>query len=174
VALRRSSPPQALDVLVGMVMPAMHIGIPDSFPPLDDDDLLSMRKGIELFALFIDVVPHKYPADDEGFLRSIPNEDLSTPYRDKTQLDIGRGDWVIIDPKRFKQMLLEFDSKRLLDKYDEFIKYVRANPKAPRRRDDGRMLAETVARGLLDLKACVVAASKPGHSLVFRMLPPPV
>ena len=70
-------------------------------------------------------------------------------------------------------MLSGYDSKRLLDKYDEFVRYVRANPKAPRRRDDGRMLAETVARAVGDIRACVAMASKQNHALVFRMLPPP-
>jgi hypothetical protein len=173
VGLRRTTAPVAIDVLEQFVLPAMHIGLPDKFPPLDDDDLASLRKGIEYFAFFVDVVPHKYQADDEGFLGCIPHESMSTPYGDRTNLEIGKGDWVIIDPKPFKEMLLEFDSKRLLDTYDEFIKFVRQNPRAPRRRDDGRMLAETVARSLADLRASVVAASKDGHALVFRLLPPP-
>src|SRR5690606_24345359 len=72
VGLRRTSAPLAMDVLERYVIPAMHIGIPDRFPPLDDDDLAALRKGIELFALFVDVIPHKYQADDEGFLGAIP------------------------------------------------------------------------------------------------------
>lgn len=173
VGLRRATGPLAIDVMEKFVLPAMHIGIPDEFPPLDDDDLGSLRQGIELFALFVDIVPHKYQADDQGFLGSIPQQDLGSPYREKTQLDVGKGDWVIVDPRNFKHMLLEFDTKRMLEKYDQFVQYVRANPKAPRRRDDGRMLVETVARALADLKACVLASSKEGHSLIFRMLPPP-
>jgi hypothetical protein len=173
IGLRRATAPLAIDVIEQFVLPALHIGIPDQFPPLDDDDMAPLRQGAELFALFVDVVPHKHQAADDGFLGSIPREDLASPYRDRTQLDIGKGDWVIINPRHFKQMLIEFDSKRMLDKYDEFVKYVRANPKAPRRRDDGRMLVETVARALADLKACVLASSKEGHSLLFRLLPPP-
>jgi hypothetical protein len=172
VALERTAAPVAMDILESMVMPAMHIGIPDSFPPLDDDDLASLRKGVELFALFVEVVPHKHQADDEGFLKAIPHEDLSTPYGDRTNLEVGKGDWVIVNPSRFKEMLLEFDSKRLLEKYDEFVAYVAADSRAPRRRDDGRMLAETVAKALADLRACVVAAAKDDHTLLFRMLPP--
>jgi hypothetical protein len=173
IGLRRASAPIAIDVMEKYVLPTMHIGIPDKFPPLDADDLLAMRKGIEMYALYVDVVPHKHQADDQGFLSAIPHDQLSTPYGDRTELEIAKGDWVIVDPKNFKRMLLEFDSKRLLAKYDDFIKYVRSNPKAPRRRDDGRMLAETVAKSLADMKACVVASSKDGHSLLFRMLPPP-
>jgi hypothetical protein len=69
-------------------------------------------------------------------------------------------------------MLTEFDPKRLLDKFDEFNKYVAANPDAPRRRDDGRYLAEVVARALADLKQVVGVAAQNKDALVFRLLPP--
>ncbi|MEM9488204.1 MAG: hypothetical protein AAGC55_03610, partial [Myxococcota bacterium] len=173
VALRRTSQPLAVDIIEKYVLPTMHIGLPDKFPPLDDDDLAAMRKGIEIYALFVDIVPHKYQAFDGGLLGVIHDEDLATPYGDRNKLEVGRGDWVIVNPKRFKEMLLEFESKRLLEKYDQFVAYLRSNPKVPRRRDDGRMMAEKVARSLADFKASVVAASKDGHSLLFRMLPPP-
>jgi hypothetical protein len=163
----------AMDILEKMVIPAVHVGIPDSFPPLDDDDLNNLRQGLDLFASFVDVVPHKYQADDEGFLGAIAHDELGTPYADRNKLEVGRGDWVVVNTKRFKEMLLEFDSGRLLAKFDEYVTYVRSNPKAPRRRDDGRYLAEAATRALGELKACVTAASKDGHALVFRLLPPP-
>jgi hypothetical protein len=53
------------------------------------------------------------------------------------------------------------------------VQYVSSNPKAPRRRDDGRFLAETVISGLGDFRACVAAAAKNNHALMFRLLPPP-
>lgn len=173
LALKRTTNPLAIDIIEKYVLPTMHIGFPDRFPPLDSDDLTLLRKGMELYAFFVEIVPHKYQADDEGFLGVIPNENLSSPYGDQTKLEVGRGDWVIVDPKPFKEMLLQFDTARLLEKYDQFVKYVRSNPKAPRRRNDGRHLAEQVAKGIADLKAAVVASSKEGHALLFRMLPPP-
>jgi hypothetical protein len=172
VGLRRTSMPLAVDVIEQFVLPAAHMGVPEQFPPLDDDDLTNLRKGIELFAFFVDVVPYKHAARDGGFLGSIPQEELSSPYRDQTSVDVGKGDWIVVDPKRFKGMLLDIDSKRMLAKYDEFVKYVYSNPQAPRRRDDGRFLAETVVGGLADFRACVVAAAKNDHALMFRLLPP--
>jgi hypothetical protein len=173
VALRRATAPIAIDILERVVMPAMHVGVPEKFPPLDADDLATLRKGIELFAFFVDVVPHKFQADDEGFLGTIPNEQLATPYADRSVLEIGKGDWVIINPGHFVQMLSEFDPQRLLDKYDEFVKYLATVPDAPRRRDDGRMLAETAVRALADLKQCVITAAQNKDALLFRLLPPP-
>ena len=173
VGLRRATGPVAIDILERVVMPALHVGVPDKFPPLDDDDLSNLRKGIEMFAFFVEVIPHKFQADDEGFLGTIPHEQLTTPYADRNVLEIGKGDWVVVNPVHFLPMLQEFDPQKLLDKYDEFVKYVGSLPDAPRRRDDGRMLAETAVRALADLKATVAVAAQNQDALLFRLLPPP-
>ncbi|MBA3396387.1 MAG: OmpA family protein [Deltaproteobacteria bacterium] len=173
VALRRATAPVAIDILERVVMPAMHVGMPEKFPPLDEDDLANLRKGTELFAFFVEVVPHKFQADDEGFLGTIPHEQLTTPYSDRNVLEIGKGDWVVVNPAHFVPMLNEYDPQKLLDKYDDFVKYLRSIPEAPNRRDDGRMLAETAIRALADLKQCVAIAAQNQDALLFRLLPPP-
>lgn len=173
VGLRRATAPVAIDILERVVMPALHVGIPDKFPPLDEDDLGNLRKGIELFAFFVEVIPHKFQADDEGFLGTIPHDQLTTPYADRNTLEIGKGDWVVINPQHFLPMLADLDPNKLLEKYDEFVQYLGSIPDAPRRRDDGRMLAETAIRALADLKACVATAAQNKDALLFRLLPPP-
>ncbi len=173
VALRRATAPVAIDILERVVMPALHVGMPEKFPPLDEDDFGNLRKGIELFAFFVEVVPHKYQADDEGFLATIPHEQLTTPYADRNVLEIGKGDWVVVNPAHFIPMLTEFDPDKMLTKYDEFVTYLRGMPDAPQRRDDGRMLAETAVRALADLKQCVGTAAQNNDALLFRLLPPP-
>ncbi|MBX3155974.1 MAG: hypothetical protein KF773_08240 [Deltaproteobacteria bacterium] len=173
VALRRATAPVAIDILERVVMPALHVGVPEKFPPLDDDDLGNLRKGVELFAFFVEVNPHKFQADDEGFLGTIPHEQLTTPYADRDVLEIGKGDWVVVNPAHFVPMLEGLDPQALLDKYDEFVKYIGSIPDAPRRRDDGRILAETAIRALADLQQCVVTAAQNQDALLFRLLPPP-
>jgi hypothetical protein len=173
VALRRTTQPVAMDILESLVMPTIHIGLPEEFPELDEDDISRLHKGIEFFALFVDIVPHKFQAWDDGFLGTIPNEDLATPYRDKTKLEVGKGDWVIVNPQRFVEMMADYSPDKLLERYDVFIKHINDDENAPRRRDDGRMLAETVARSLADVKGCVDLSAEDGHVLMFRLLPPP-
>ena len=173
IGLRRATAPVAIDILERVVMPALHVGIPEQFPPLDEDDLGNLRKGIELFAFFVEVVPHKFQADDEGFLGTIPHDQLTTPYADRNTLEIGKGDWGVVNPSHFAPMLRDLDPQKLLDKYDEFVKYLATIPDAPRRRDDGRMLAETAIRALADLKQCVATAAQNKDALLFRLLPPP-
>jgi outer membrane protein OmpA-like peptidoglycan-associated protein len=173
IALRHATQPIAIDILERIVMPALHVGMPDKFPPLDEDDIANLRKGIELFAFFTEVMPHKFQADDEGFLGTIPHDQLTTPYADRNTLEIGKGDWVVVNPAHFVPMLTEFDPQKFLEKYDEFVKYVRSIPDAPTRRDDGRMLAETAIRALADLKMCVAVCAQNKDALLFRLLPPP-
>jgi hypothetical protein len=173
VGLRRATQPVAIDILERVVMPALHVGVPDKFPPLDEDDLGNLRKGIELFAFFVEVIPHKFQADDEGFLGTIPHEQLTTPYADRNTLEIGKGDWVVVNPAHFLPMFQGMDPEKLLEKYDEFVKYLATIPDAPRRRDDGRMLAETAIRALAELKECVAVAAQNKDALLFRLLPPP-
>lgn len=173
VALRRATAPLAIDILERVVVPTLHVGVPDTFPPLDEDDLGNLRRGVELFAFFVEIVPHKFAADDEGFLGSIPHEHLSTPYADRTVLEVGKGDWIVVNPAHFMPMLVDLDPQKLLEKYDEFVQYLASVPDAPRRRDDGRLLAETAVRAIADFKACVAAAAQHQDALIFRILPPP-
>jgi hypothetical protein len=154
-------------------MPALHVGVPEKFPPLDADDIGNLNKGIEMFAFFVEVNPHKFQADDEGFLATIPHDQLTTPYADRNVLEIGKGDWVVVNPSHFIPMLKDFEPQALLEKFDEFVTYVKTIPEAPNRRDDGRMLAETAVRALADLKICVATAAQNNDALLFRLLPPP-
>ena len=173
VGLRRTTAPVAIDILERVVMPALHVGVPETFPPLDDDDFANLRKGTELFAFFVEVIPHKFQADDEGFLGTIPHDQLTTPYADRSTLEIGKGDWVVVNPSHFVPMFRDMEPQKLLDKYDEFVKYLASLAEAPRRRDDGRLLAETAVRALADLKQCVATATQNQDALLFRLLPPP-
>lgn len=173
VAMKRATAPIAVDVLEKVVLPAAHVGTPDKFPPLGDDDVMNIRKGMELFAVFVDVCPYVHPAEEGGFLNEFSPKDMSTPYPDRHNLEIGKGDWVALNPARLRPLLEKFDPKRLLATYDRFLKYLEDQPNVPRLRETGRPLAETAARALADLRACVLAAGEPGSALVFRLLPPP-
>jgi hypothetical protein len=172
VAMRRVTAPIAVDILEKVVLPALHLGIPDKFPPLGDDDLANLKKGIDLFALYVDVVPYAHEAEDGGFLGTFSPKELGTPYPDRNNLEVGKGDWLLVNPQRLRPMLAHLDAKKMIEKFDKFVEYVRQQPGVPRIADTGRGLAETAGRALLDLKAAVDAVGQ-GCALVFRLLPPP-
>jgi hypothetical protein len=172
-SMRRVTGPIAVDVLEKLVLPALHMGAPDKFPPLGEDDVEQVQKGNDLFAVMVDVVPFAHQAEEGGFLGTFAPTDLGTPYPDRNDLQIGKGDWVMVNPARLKPLLDGFDPRKLLASYEAFVTYLHAQPGVPRVKDIPRGLAETSARALAELKACVVAAAPQGSALVFRLLPPP-
>jgi hypothetical protein len=173
VALRRATAPVAIDIMEKVVLPALHMGVPDKFPPLGADDIDGLKKGTDLFAVMVDVVPYAHAAEEGGFLGAFKTEDMSTPYPDRRDLELGRGDWVAVNPGRLRPMLDRFDANRFLLAFEKFVQYVGAQPGVPRIADASRALAESSARAILDIKAAVQAAAGEGKVLVFRMLPPP-
>ncbi len=172
-SMKRVTGPLAVDVLEKLVLPALHMGAPDKFPPLGDDDVEQVKKGNDLFAVMVDVVPFAHQAEEGGFLGTFAPTDLGTPYPDRSDLQIGKGDWVMVNPARLKPLIEHFDPQKLLTSFEKFVGYVHAQPGVPRAKDVSRGLAETAARALAELKACVVAAAPQGSALVFRLLPPP-
>jgi hypothetical protein len=173
LAMRRATAPLAVDLVEKLVMPALHMGVPDKFPPLGDDDVTNIKGGADLFAVMVDVVPFKHQAQEGGFMGTFAPADLGTPYADRENLEIGRGDWVAVNPARVVNLVRDFDPQRLVTAFDRFVAYVRQQPGVPRIADPGRGLAETVARAIAELKTCVGAATQPNYALVFRLLPPP-
>ncbi len=172
VGLKRATAPVAIDVLEKIVMPAVHMGVPDKFPPLGDDDLEAIKKGTDLFAVMVDVVPFAHQAQEGGFLGSFTPEDMTTPYPDRANLELGKGDWVGINAARLRPMLEKFDGNKLLLAFERFVEYVGKQPGVPRLGEINRALAETTAGAVLDLRAALVATVE-GSMLVFRLLPPP-
>jgi hypothetical protein len=170
--MRRATAPIAIDILEKIVLPALHMGIPDQFPPLGEDDLDNIRKGTDLFAVMVDVVPFTHPAPENGFLGSFAPEDMMTPYADRQNLELGKGDWVAINAARIRPILDKFDPNRLLLAFEKFVDYVGKQPGVPRLGEVPRALAETTARAILDLRSALGGLGE-GMMLVFRLLPPP-
>jgi hypothetical protein len=172
VGLKRATAPVAVDILEKIVLPALHMGIPDKFPPLGDDDLASLKKGTDLFAVMVDVVPFQHQSQEGGFLGAFSAEDMTTPYADRGNLELGKGDWVGINATRLRPMLEKLDPNKLLLSFERFVDYVAKQPGVPRLGEVGRALAESTARCLMDLRAAIGALGE-GKLLVFRLLPPP-
>ena len=171
-AMKRGTAPIAVDVMEKYVLPALHIGIPDKFPPLGDDDVGAIGRGVDLFSVYVEVCPYAHPAAEGGLLGFFSSDDLGSPYPDRDNLDVGKGDWVIVNPTKLRPLLERFDPKRLLATFDKFVDYVSKQENAPRVREVGRDVAETAARVLGDFKSLLGVLDKQS-ALVFRLLPPP-
>jgi hypothetical protein len=60
-----------------VLLPLLHIGAAESFPPLDDDDKAALRDGADPLILYVDTLPFKTPAaDEDGVLGVFPSDQL--------------------------------------------------------------------------------------------------
>src|SRR5262249_28584405 len=107
-----------------------------------------------------------------GFLGAFAPEDMSTPYADRQNLELGKGDWVAINPQRIRPLLDKFEPNKLLIAFEKFVDYVGKQPGVARLGDVSRALAETTARAILALRSAIGAPGR-GAMLVSRPPPPP-
>ena len=62
-----------------MVFPLLYVGAPESFPPIDDEELEAYTKGVDPLFLFADLVPYKHPSVEGGLLETFPPGDSRCP-----------------------------------------------------------------------------------------------
>lgn len=61
-----------------VVFPLLFIGAPDTFPPLDDEEVQLAKQGVAPLFLYLDVVPFAHPAPEEdGLLGAFPAKSLA-------------------------------------------------------------------------------------------------
>jgi hypothetical protein len=60
-----------------VLLPLLHIGAPETFPPLDEDEREALREGTDPLVMYVDTVPFRTPAaDEDGLLGVFPPESL--------------------------------------------------------------------------------------------------
>jgi hypothetical protein len=61
-----------------VLLPLLHIGAPEAFPPLDGDEREALRAGTDPLVMYVDTVPFRTPAaDEDGLLGVFPPESLA-------------------------------------------------------------------------------------------------
>jgi hypothetical protein len=61
-----------------VLLPLLHIGPAETFPPLDDDEREALRAGADPLVVYVDTVPFRTPSPDEdGLLGVFPPESIS-------------------------------------------------------------------------------------------------
>jgi hypothetical protein len=106
----------------GVVFPLLHVGVPKDFPPLESDDLNAFAKGMDPLLLFVDLIPYRTSAPEDGPLGAFaPGEvsllDPSVPPAAAVRL-------VKLDPTRLKSLLSEFDPGAVRDAVKRFTEHL--------------------------------------------------
>jgi hypothetical protein len=61
-----------------VLLPLLHVGAAETFPPLDEDEREALREGADPLVMYVDTVPFRTPsADEDGLLGVFPPESLA-------------------------------------------------------------------------------------------------
>jgi len=73
--LKQATSFAAVELWQGILLPLLHIGAAQDFPPLDEEDLGAFRRGVDPLLIYIETVPFQTPAaDEDGLLGVFPAE----------------------------------------------------------------------------------------------------
>jgi hypothetical protein len=138
-----------------LILPMLFIGAPQSFPPVDEEEIGAFNQGVAPMELFVDVVPHSVQAPEEGLLGAFERTEVSPLHpafeRSRAPLHLLR-----VDTARIKPLLERFDANQMVDAVRRFTQYMeeKAGKGAPPNPQNEEMLkAATVL--LTDLKRAV-------------------
>lgn len=151
-----------------VAFPVLHIGAPAQFPPLDEEELEAFKQGADPVALFLDTVPHQFPAVEEGVLGAFPVEEVGVPHPSMARvpgvrlLKLGR--------EKIRAPLDAFDGQKLKTSVEAFAKHVEGLAGKPATRSaEGSQILDVSLALLTDLKRVAGSQGEKGELCVRRV-----
>jgi hypothetical protein len=149
-----------------IVLPLLFIGVPQQFPPLDEEELEAYKKGVEPLALFVDVVPHTHQAPEEGLLGVFDVQEIRLPHPSFAK--VGALRLFQVNPTRIKGLLEQFDPAKTADVLKRFTQYLAEKAGKPAEESQqGKEMMQAAMVLLSDLKRAVTTLQ---GSLYLRRL----
>ncbi|MHB8879555.1 MAG: hypothetical protein ACYC8T_38160, partial [Myxococcaceae bacterium] len=148
-----------------VVMPLLHIGSPEQFPPLDEAEVEAARQGVPPLLVFLDAVPYSTPAQEEGLLGAFSADELSLPHPGFER--VGSLRLVKLNRERLKPMLDGFDPVKTRATLTRFASLLEEKSgKKPQDAGESEKLLDAALALLGDLKKTLAA---PGDLCMRRM-----
>ncbi len=136
---------------IEVAMPLLHIGAPTQFPPLEAEELEAFKQGADPLALFLDVVPHQFPAPDEGLLGSFAPDDIQLIHPGFEA--VGRLRLAKLNRDRIKDMIQAFDANKTREALARFGEYAeKAAGQKPQQSREAQQILDASLALLTDLK----------------------
>ncbi|HYH98244.1 hypothetical protein [Hyalangium sp.] len=143
-----------------IVLPLLFIGVPQQFPPLDEEELEAYKQGAEPLALFVDMVPHAHKAPEEGLLGTFEMTEIGLPHPSFSK--VGALRLLQVDPSRIRGLLEQFDPDKTLDVVKRFTQYLAEKSGKPAEESpQGKEMMQAAMMLLADLKRAVTTEQGP-------------
>jgi|CXWL01.1.fsa_nt_gi hypothetical protein len=150
-----------------VVFPTLFIGAPAAFPKLEGEELELLKRQVDPYFLFLEVVPHQYPAPEEALLGAFPGNalDVLAPQLSK----VGSPRLVKVTTDSIKAAVAAFDPAKTQEAVARFCAqaHEQAGTKGPAApQGDAAQMFEAAVVLLTDLKKTMAA----GGDLCVRRL----
>ncbi len=134
-----------------VVLPLLHIGAPESFPPLDEEEIAAAKQGLPALLIYLDTVPYRTPAPEEGLLGAFAADELGLPHEGFEK--VGSMRLVKLKRDRLQPLVDGFDPVKTRDAVMRFSQMLEAKTgqKSPEHREAAELLDASLAL-LTDLK----------------------
>lgn len=156
------------EIWAEVALPVLHIGSPEKFPPLEKEELDAFRQGADPVALFLDTVPHQFPAVEEGVLGVFPIEEVGVPHPSMANvpgvrlLKLGR--------EKLRAPLDAFEGQKLKSSVEAFGAHLEKLAGKPAARTaEGSQLLEVSLALLTELKRVAGSQGEKGELCVRRV-----
>ena len=107
-----------------VLLPLLHIGPAESFPPVDEEEREAWKQSSEAVLLYVDALPFKVPAEDEdGLLGVFPPEHIS-PIHDALSRSPGR--MLQLEVTALEKPLASFDVGAIRTAVGKFEEHMRS------------------------------------------------
>jgi hypothetical protein len=149
-----------------LVLPLLFIGAPESFPPLDEEEVNAFKQGADPLALFVDMVPYSQPAPEEGLLGAFDVGDLGLPHPSFAK--VGAVRLIQLNTAKVKPLLERFDPDKTRDALKRFTDYLAQKAGTPATPSpQGEEMLKAALTLLTDLRRSVVGT--PGNLCLRRL-----
>lgn len=150
-----------------VVFPTLFIGAPASFPKLEGEELELLKRQVDPYFLYLEVVPHQYPAPEESLLGAFPGNalDVLAPELGK----VGSPRLVKVTTDSIKAAVAAFDPAKTKEAVSRFcaLAHEQSGAKGPATpQGDAAQMFEAALALLGDLKKALAA----GGELCVRRL----
>ncbi len=141
------------------VFPLLFIGVPDSFPPLDAEEVRAAQQGADPLLLFLDTVPYRQPAPPEDGVLGVFEVDqvgLAHPGLGRT----GMPRLLTVPAATLRRLLPSFDVRAMADALARFTTYLSEKAGKPVQASaPGKQMEEAALALLGELKTLVTSAA---------------
>jgi hypothetical protein len=150
------------------VFPLLFIGVPDSFPPLDAEEVRAAQQGADPLLLFLDTVPYREPAPEDAVLGVFDVGQVGLVHPSLGRTGVPR--LLTLNGEALGKLLQSFDARAAANALSRFTAYLTEKAGKPVQASAPGKQMEEAALALLGEFKTLLAGPGSATALAMRRL----